>query len=190
MSPSDKMTEFEKASIKIQEKQLELQTNIIEAQKSEALAIAAPLKKLLLEKCTDLSDELDQVSVSSLKEGDDQQVTQVVLKLTGWKLRLDSVLTLYQEFLTKTAVHPLPGAEQSEVAVAVEALKTSLTNIISVAEEEDNKRQLYSLDTSNRGEQVKWPLFAGDLEEDFFKFKDDFIDAAKQKKTVSCNTFF
>ena len=113
MSPSDKMTEFEKASIRIQEKQLELQTNAVEAQKSEALAVAAPLKKLLLEKCTDLSDEVDQVSVSNLKECDDQQVTQVVLKLATWKLRLDSVLSLHQEFLTKTAVHPLSESEQS-----------------------------------------------------------------------------
>ena len=30
-------------------------------------------------------------------------------------------------------------------------------------------------------------MFAGDLGEDFFKFKDDFIDAAKQNKTSSRN---
>jgi hypothetical protein len=50
---------------------------------------------------------------------------------------------------------------------------------VSVAEDEDVKRQLFSLDTSVRGEQVKWPVFAGDYGEDFFEFKKEFLDAAK-----------
>ena len=62
-----------------------------------------------------------------------------------------------------------------------------MANIISVAEEEDLTRQLYSLDTSQRGEQVKWPSFAGDYGEDFFKFKDDFNDASKQNRVSSRN---
>ena len=48
-----------------------------------------------------------------------------------------------------------------------------------VAEEEDNKRQLFSLDTTARNEQVKWPTFNGDTGEDYFKFKKDFLDATK-----------
>jgi hypothetical protein len=34
---------------------------------------------------------------------------------------------------------------------------------------------------------MKWPVFAGDYGEDFFKFKKDFLDAANQKRTSSKN---
>ena len=56
-----------------------------------------------------------------------------------------------------------------------------------MAEDQDLKRQLFSLDTSNRGEQIKWPVFGGEPGEDFFKFKKDFLDAAKQNRTSTKN---
>ena len=41
---------------------------------------------------------------------------------------------------------------------------------------------------SARGVQVKWPVFAGDAGEDFFKFKKDFLlYAAKQNRTSTRN---
>ena len=60
-------------------------------------------------------------------------------------------------------------------------------DIGSVAEDQDVKRQLFSMDTSNRSEQIKWPSFAGEPGEDFFKFKKDFLDAALQNKTSTKN---
>ena len=65
----------------------------------------------------------------------------------------------------------------------MERTKTSLLEIITTAEDEDDKRQLYSLDTSNRGDQIKWPGFSGEIGDDFYKFKRDFTDAAKQNRT-------
>ena len=151
------------------------------------MAIAKPLKKLVEEKCTELDDELEQISVTQLETGDEQQVTRTMQKLAGWKLQADAISSLYQEFLTKTALYPLPSGEQTQVCAAVQRTKSALSDIITAAEEEDLKRQLYSLDTSNRGEQVKWPAFSGDVGEDFFKFKKDFIDAAKQNRTSTKN---
>ena len=58
-----------------------------------------------------------------------------------------------------------------------------MDSIATTAEDEDLRRQLYSLDTSNRGEQVRWPCFSGDSGEDFFKFRREFYDAAKENKT-------
>ena len=106
----------------------------------------------MLDKCTALDDELDQIPVTSLKTGDEQQVIRTMQKLAGWKLNLDAIDTLYQEFLTRTALFPLSESEQTEVAAAVETTKSSLSDIITAAEEEDLRRQLYTLDTSNRGE--------------------------------------
>ena len=140
---------------------------------------------MVLEKCSELDKELNQISVTELASGDDQLVTRTVQKLAGWRLQVESVNSLYQELLTKTALHPLASGEQSTVDAAVLRTKSSLADIVTAAEEEDLTRQLYSLDTSNRGEQVKWPVFSGDAGEDYFKFKRDFIDAAKQNRTSS-----
>ena len=177
------MTEFEKATIKLQEKDIELKQLDSDSKRNEALAVAKPLKKLVEEKCTELEEELDQIPVTELETGDEQQVIRTMQKLAGWKLQAESIGALYQEFLTRTALYPLPIGEQSKVAAAVARTKSALSAIVNAAEEEDLKRQLYSLDTSNRGEQVKWPGFSGEVGEDFFKFKKDFIDAAKQNQT-------
>ena len=187
MPPAVPMTEFEKASIDLQQKQFALQQQAETNKKDEALAIARPLKKLVLDRCAELDDDLDQIPVSQLVTGDEQQVTRTMQKLAGWKLQAESISSLYQEFLTKTALFQLPSGEQSQVSAAVLRTKSALADIITAAEQEDLKRQLYSLDTSNRGEQVKWPGFSGEAGEDFFKFKRDFLDAAKQNRISTKN---
>ena len=130
---------------------------------------------------------MDQTTSPQLQSGDDQLVTKTMLMLAEWKAKMESVRTTYQEFLTTTAVFRLAETEHVAISAAVERTKDSLANIVSIAEDEDEKRQLFSLDTSVRGEQVKWPEFAGDTGEDFFKFKKDFLDAAKQNKTSTRN---
>ena len=115
-----------------------------------------------------LDGELELTPVNKLTEGDEQQVTRTMLKLAGWRSQMETITTMHQDLLTKTALHQLPASEKSEVTAAVERTKTSLDSIATTAEDEDLRRQLYSLDTSNRGEQVRWPCFSGDSGEDFF----------------------
>ena len=177
------MSEFEKETIALQKQQLELQQNTESSKQKEAEAIAQPLKKLLIEKCNNLDEDLEQISVTMLKTGDEQQVVKVMHKLSDWKGQLESISVLHQQLLTKTALHPLPSEDQTQIDAAFERTKASLADIVTTAEEEDDRRQLYSLDTTNRGDQVKWPVFGGEVGEDFFKFKADFTDAAKQNRT-------
>jgi hypothetical protein len=66
-------------------------------------------------------------------------------------------------------VFKLPGAKHYGI----------MADIVSVAEDEN--KQLFSLDTSVRGKQMKWPVFTGDHGEDFFKFKKYFLDAANSR---------
>ena len=89
------MSEFEKATIEIQKQQLELQQKAADTRKEESLAVSKPLSKLILEKCNQLEEELEQVSVSQLKGGDDQLITRVIHKLAGGKEQLNSVMTLH-----------------------------------------------------------------------------------------------
>ena len=187
MPPSVTMSEFERASIEIQKQQLALQQEVINNQKQEVTAAVKPMKKLILEKCTQLEEELAQVSVTNIKEGDDQQVTRTILKLADWKNQMESITTLNQELLTKTALFPMASEDQLEMTATIERVKSALTDTITTAEEEDLTRQLYSLDITARGDQIKWPLFAGDTGEDFFKFKKDFEHAARQNRTSTRN---
>ena len=100
--------------------------------------------------------------------GDEQQVIRTMQKMSGWKLLAESISSLYQQFLTKMAEFPLPVSEQTKVKAAVEAATAALANIVTGAEEEDEIRQLYFIDTSNRGKQVKWSVFSGEVGENFF----------------------
>ena len=181
------MTEFEQATIELQREQIALQRQEVASKKEEALAVAKPLQAAVIEKCSELDMELDQVSVGELTTCDDQLVTRTMLKLTGWKSSIQVISSLYQDFQTKTALHRLTEEEHNTTDAAVEKTKALLADITSVAEDQDHKRQLFSLDTSNRGEQVKWPSFGGDPGEDFFKFKKEFLEAAAENKTSTRN---
>ena len=75
-------------------------------------------------------------------------------------------------FTNKSAISPLPSEEQSEVSAARECEKVALIDIVTTAEEEGLSRQLYSLDLSTCGDQIKWSIFSGDYGEDYFKGPD------------------
>ena len=185
--PATPMTEFERESIELLKKKLHLKMEALEGKIEEALAAAQPLKQLVTEKCRELDEELEQITSAQILDGDDQLVIKTMQKLAGWKASMESIRITYQEFQTTTALYKLSQSDHTALDAAVKSTKDSLDSIISVAESEDDKRGLYSLDTSVRGEQVKWPVFAGDAGEDFFKFKKDFLDAAKQNRTSTRN---
>ena len=67
LPPVTPMSEFEKESIELQKRQFKLQEDAISSQKIEALAIAKPLKTLLLDKCTELEEELGETPVTTLQ---------------------------------------------------------------------------------------------------------------------------
>ena len=184
------MSEFEKASIRIQEEQLKLQQQSIQGKKDQAIAQAKPLMVTIVEKCTELEDEIQVVPITELQSGEDHQVTRVMNKLAGWKSSFESVEKCYQEFEIATAVYKLSNAEHEKVKSSVDRTKSLLTDVVAIAEDQDLKRKLFSLDINTRVEQVKWTVFSGDFGEDFFKFKKDFLDAASQNKTSTKNQIF
>ena len=155
LPPAAPLSEYERESIDIKKRQLKIQEDAADSKKGETLAIAKHLQKFVMEKCGELDEELDQIPSSLLQTGDDQQVTMTMLKLATWKTRMESIRSSYQEFQTATAVFKLSQPEQLATDAAVERTKDSLADNVSVPEDEDLKRHLFSLDTSLRGEQVK-----------------------------------
>ena len=181
------LSEFEQETINIQKRQLHLQEQTLQAKKDEAVATAKPLKTQIIFKCSDLTEELDKYPALHLPDKDDQTIQKVMLKLSAWKTKMDQIESMNQEFETRTAIHKLSVQDHQTVKSAIATAKTSLEELNETAEQEDDQRQLFSLDTSSRIEQVKWPTFSGECGEDFFKFKKDFEDASKQNKTSSRN---
>ena len=56
-----------------------LQEKAGDTKRDEAQAVAKPLKKLILEKCADLEDKLEQIADDKLMEDDDQQITRACI---------------------------------------------------------------------------------------------------------------
>ena len=185
--PPAPMSAFEQATIDLQKQQLVIQQQEVSNKKEEALAVAEPIRKLVIEKCKELDEELEQTEISQLVVGEDQLVSRTMMKISEWRKALDRISDIYQDFQCKTAVYRLSSQEHTEVSAAFKRTKDSFISLVSVAEDQDQKRQLFSLDTSNKGEQVKWPTFSGESGEDFFKFKKEFLDAAIQNKTSTKN---
>ena len=129
LPPASQMSEFERETIELQKKQLKLQEDAVKGQETEALAITKPLKKLIVDKCTDLEEDLMQTPEIQIRSGDDQLVTKIMLKLESWRNKLDSVISTYQEFQTKTAVHRLSDAEQTADDACVVRVKDLLSGI-------------------------------------------------------------
>ena len=61
---------------------------------------------------------------------------------------------------------------------AVNTLEVEMNNSIAAIEHEDRSRGLYSLNKSTTA-NIKYPKFTGGLEEDFLKFKREFLNAVK-----------
>ena len=93
------------------------------------------------------------------------------------------ITNLYKDFQFKTFVFKLSTEEHTTVAATYERVKSLMTDLSAVAEDQDVKRQLFSLDMGARAEQVKWPTFSGENGEDYFKFKKEFLEASVQNKT-------
>ena len=89
------MSEFERESINLQKRTLKIKEDEISSKKEETLATAKPLKKLVMDKCAELEEELDQTTSSQLQTGDDQFVTKTMLKLADWKVKMESIRSTY-----------------------------------------------------------------------------------------------
>ena len=98
------MSAFEAASIELQRQQLALQQQQLDGRKEEATAVAKPLLDSIVEKCSELDMELDEVSVGELVTGEDHMITRIMLKLSTWKASLQAITVAYQDFQAKTAV--------------------------------------------------------------------------------------
>ena len=70
-------------------------------------------------------------------------------------------------------------AELKRCEAKVKAIRIEVEDVIDIVKHEDVTRALYSLNTSNTANLVKYPTFSGAIGEDFMKFRKDFTNALK-----------
>ena len=70
-------------------------------------------------------------------------------------------------------------AELKRCEAKVKALRIEVEDVIDIVKHEDVTRALYSLNTANTTNRVKYPTFSGAIGEDFVKFRKDITNALK-----------
>ena len=187
VAPQRQMSEFEREQIRIQLEQLNLlKTNasnesardakVKENEKSKALSLATKKYDSLIEECGDLNEIVIKNPVdfiSDEKKYPDQNISRLVRGISDWKLALKSIVKNYNVLQEQTVVYKLSQQQQEALDKQVEDTKNAMNKLIEVVEQEDQERNLRTLDTY-RAEQRKFKTFSGALGEDFLYFKKDF----------------
>ena len=73
----------------------------------------------------------------------------------------------------------IDSAELRRCEVKVKELRNQVEDVMDIIKHEDVTRALYSLNTSNNNNLIKYPTFCGAIGEDFIKFRKDITNAFK-----------
>ena len=187
VAPQRQMSEFEREQIRIQMEQLSLlkanasnesakEAKVKENERSKVLCLATKKYDSLIEECGDLNEVVIKNPVDFLsdeKKYPDQKISRLVREISDWKLALKSICKNYNVLQEQTVVYKLSEQQQEALDKQIEDTKNAVNKLIEVVEQEDQERNLRTLDTS-RAEQRKFKTFSGALGEDFLYFKKDF----------------
>ena len=148
--------------------------------RNEKLAEAKELFDQILSMCGDLSTEVNKVD--NWESEKDLNVSRAMKKVQSWKKDLKETVNRRLRVLAKA--NALTSTELStDIAEAyVNKLADELNTTAHNIEEQDDKRALYTLDTS-KADPVKLPTFEGKDDEDFSLFKEEVERAFLSNKT-------
>ena len=172
------MTEFEREEIvikreelKLKKEQIELmkksQSKTEEGEKAKANAVAMSKYDEIMLISTEFDDFLDKVP--DWTKASRAEVMTGMKNLEKWGQKFNELNKAHREFVLATSTYMLPN-ESDKVEEILEDTTSRYKEVTRAIEEEDKKRELYSLAGSNK-EQVKLPGFGGIAGEDFSTFK-------------------
>ena len=121
--------------------------------------------------------------------GDPQGVSDIVLgravrETKSWKVDMEKIVEKKRSFEEMVANDELSEDESrvDEVSIRVDKLVSDVTEAIESVKFEDDARELYTLDTA-KTETMNLPVFEGNDDEDFAKFKELVEKAFVQNRT-------
>ena len=188
--PPRALTEFEKQQLEIQMRQLAIMEAKAEKERDSSAiqSQAEKLKVLALAKkkfdayfedsaaLMEISTEFPVQNISDPKKCLDQDIGDLMRKISGWKSSLRDLTKSYNAFQELTVVHKLSQDDMDKIDLEMETTKNAINDLIAAVEKEDKVRNIRALDSS-KSEQRKFKKFAGAQGEDFLYFKKDFEEA-------------
>ena len=119
-----------------------------------------------------------------LETATNERVQKLVMKISKYEKVRDQIKADYLEYLQFTAVDKPDNVlyDPKKLDEAVDAALKVTDSLIRGLEKQDDERQLGTL-LPRKTEKVNWPHFSGKPGESFFKFKEQFLKAARQNQT-------
>ena len=153
------------------------------ASKTAIVAKAVVKYNTLLESALTATQDIEEDGLY-LETASNERIQRLVMKISKYEKIRDKIKAGHTEYLEFTAVHqPDPSSyDPVKLKDAVEDAIKSINNLIISLEHEDDERELCTL-VPKKSEKVKWPNFSGKPGESFFKFKEQFLKAARQNQT-------
>ena len=119
---------------------------------------------------------------SVIKERDDVTIAHNMQQLQLWKKIYSRAVSNFREYERLTGIYGEEKPEVGELLSAkedMETLKEAFEKARDEIEEEDRKREIFSIH-KQVGEKLDYPRFAGAAHEDFIKYKDKMIKAFRR----------
>ena len=151
--------------------------------RSASIAKAAIKYKNLIDLALSTTQDMEQDGLY-LDTADNERIQRLVMKTSKFEKIRDTIKASHTEYLEFTAVDKpdIIQYEPNKLDEAVKGALSSVATLISSLEEQDVERQLGTL-LPRKTERVKWPSFSGNPGESLFKFKEQFMKAARQNQT-------
>ena len=141
-----------------------------ESKKNAAKRKANSKRDSILSQIDDLSDKVGEVE--DWQDESDLSVSRGIRNLTKWNKDLEKITNMFQEFSEIYSTHDLSeeDVEMSSTQLMVNKIAKELKDLNKVLEDEDNVRELYTLDSAI-ADKVKLPIFEGRDEDVYVRFK-------------------
>ena len=167
------------------------QSHVVAASITAGAIVAKAVVKYthLLELAVATTQDMEEDGLYLDSVGDDK-ISKLMQKTPKYEKTKDKIKSLYSEYLEFTAVHKPDIITHcpTKLSKAVYDANSAIDNLIVDLEKQDEERGL-ATGLPRKMEKVKWPTFCGKPGESFFKFKEQFLKAAKQNMTSRADQF-
>ena len=151
--------------------------------RTATIAKAAVKYKALIDLALETTQDMETDGLY-LETATNERVQKLVMKISKYEKVRNRIKADYIEYLQFTAVDKPDSVvyDPRKLEEAVDGALQVTDSLIRGLEKQDDERQLGTL-LPRKTQKVNWPHFSGKPGESFFKFKEQFLKAARQNQT-------
>ena len=121
--------------------------------------------------------------LSRYKSKSDADISKLVRETKSWSQALVSLSKVFREYEELAIASGEDSEDLENNQTIFDTAKSRLLDLKQIVEEEDSRRNLFTLDNT-KFEKVKFPTFSGEKKEDFIKFKEKMTKAFSKNRVV------